>query len=513
MDQVQTIVSASTNGQSACVSVAKRLFAQLQELHAEDPSAADEYATAAFSASSAVVNFAGMRGERRAANLGVEIADWARSLEIQRYLRRNLEYNAGNGRSARHQLQFDTSTREARLHARLAGRDQLRDARLLFADVGYDRSVAGALRGQALCNLANLLDDSGRWVEAYQTYRDALEADPTNGNASGNAAELLRRRIFAGRGATGHYAVVHDELADHAVAHRERTVELAGEEVAQLWDAAPRFGGDGHRAHGGDPTDEYQQWIAEHRFALATAIEGLGSDDVQWDSASIDSLRTVSVEIPPVFASVNVLKAEYLVARRLAFTGETSLRHTPFGQAADDPGIYVDTLDMSVYGEASSALVLAQRATLDLLDKVAVAVNEHFSVGDEPGKITFRSFWTTGNPPALRTSLPVPTDTWPLAALALAELAHDAGPNGMYAAAQALRNAGTHRLVNLTWDKPDQESTDTHVLVEASELIDASHASLGVARAAFLYLLDLIADGEGDGPDEGHITLPVFTQQ
>lgn len=83
----------------------------------------------------------------------------------------------------------------------------------------------------------------------------------------------------------------------------------------------------------------------------------------------------------------------------------------------------------------------------------------------------------------------------------------------MYAAAQALRHAGTHRLVNLSWDKPEHEPTDTHIPVDASELIDATHASLGVARAAFLYLLDLVADGEEEGPEEGYVSLPVFTQE
>lgn len=512
-DQVRMIASAGSNGHSACVSAARKLFDELQELLLGDPSAATEYATAAFSASSAVLNFASDRGERRAAKLGIDIADWARSLDIEHHLRRNLDYNAANGRSTRHRLQFDTSTPEARLESRLLDRDQLRDIRLLFAGVGYDHAVAGTLRGTALCNLANILDDSGRWVEAYQTYRDALQADPTNGNASGNAAELLRRRIYSGRGALGHYAVVHDELADHAIEHRDRTVELAGEAVAQRWDDAPRFGGDGHREHAGDPSDDYQQWIAVHRFALATSIEGLGSDGAQWDSASVRSLRTASVEMPPIFTSVNVLKAEFLVARRLAFIGERSLLATPFGQAADDPGIYVDTLDMSVYGEASSSLVLAQRATLDLLDKVAVAANEHFAVGEKAERITFRSFWTHGSPPALRVLLPVPAESWTPAALALAELAHDAGVDGMYAAAQALRHAGTHRLVNLSWDKPEHEPTDTHIPVDASELIDATHASLGVARAAFLYLLDLVADGEEEGPEEGYVSLPVFTQE
>jgi len=512
-NQVRLIVSTATDGHSACIGAARTLLAELQSLQAGTPAAAEECATAAYYASSAVLNYADDRSERRAVNIGIDIADWARALDISAQLRRYLEYNAANGRSTRHRLLHDTTTQESRRTARMYDRDQLRQTRLLFAGVGYDRAIDGALRGTALCNLANILDDSGRWVEAYQTYRDALQADPTNGNASGNAAELLRRRIAAGRGALGHYAIVHDELADHAVEHRDRTVELAGEAVAQRWDAAPRFGGDGHREHVGDSRDEYQQWIGAHRFALATSIEGLGSDGPQWDSAGIDSLRTDGVDMPPIFTSVNVLKAEYLVARRLAFVGEQKLVATPVGQAADDPGIYVDTLDLSVYGEASSSLVLAQRATLDLLDKVAVAVNEHFAMGDEPGKITFRSFWAKGNPPTLRTALPVPEESWTPTALALAELAHDASEDGMYAAAQALRNAGTHRLVNLSWDKPDHEATDTHVPVEASELIDASHVSLGVARAAFLYLLDLIADGEGDGPEDGYLPMPVFTQQ
>jgi hypothetical protein len=80
----------------------------------------------------------------------------------------------------------------------------------------------------------------------------------------------------------------------------------------------------------------------------------------------------------------------------------------------------------------------------------------------------------------------------------------------MYAAAQALRHAGTHRLVNLSWDKPEHEPTDTHIPVEATELINATHVSLSVARAAFLYLLDLVADGKDEGPEEGYVSLPVF---
>lgn len=510
-DHLSVITQASVNGHSVCVKTARALFEQLREVRDTEPGADEEIASAAFTASSAVSNYADYRIDKAAARLAVLIADWGRALDIDVQLRRNLEYNAATARTVVHQVSRSETQKDKFLEARLQDRELLRDARLLFTTVGYDNQVAGDLRGRALCNLANTLDDSGRWVEAYQAYRDALDADSTNGNAAGNAAELIRRRISSGRGALGHYAVVHDELADLAVANRVRTVEIAGEATAKRWDDAPRFGGEGHHEHVGDIAEPYQQWIKQHRFALTFAMEGLGTDTTQWDSAGIHALSTVEHGMPAIFTSVNVLKAEYLVSRRLAFSGEERVVATPFGQPADDPGLYIDTLDMSVYGEASSSLVLAQRSTLDLLDKVAVAVNEHFGIGDDPNAVTFRSFWTKGNPPKLREGLPQDTATWTPAVLSLAELALDAQDGGAYASAQALRHAGTHRLVNLSWDAPDQEPADAHVRIGALELVGATHASLAVARAAFLYLLDLIADDEEQSANGG-APIPAPTQ-
>ena len=40
---------------------------------------------------------------------------------------------------------------------------------------------------------------------------------------------------------------------------------------------------------------------------------------------------------------------------------------------------------------------MAHRAALDVLDKTAVAVNEHFAVGDRPDKVNFRTFWFEPN--------------------------------------------------------------------------------------------------------------------
>ncbi|WP_423924025.1 LA2681 family HEPN domain-containing protein [Frigoribacterium sp. 2-23] len=514
--QVNAVVLAAQNGHSACVKNAESLVGELDRLYEADSIDGDEWALAAFTVSSVLINFAGYRRNKRAAKLGTDIADRARLLAADTHLRRNLEYNAGNGRSCLHQLAHDRAELTAGQYvaARLLDRDLLKEARALFFGVGYDASVASELRGMALCNLANLFDDSGRWVEAYQAYSDALEADPTNGNASGNAAYLLRRRISTGRGTLGHYAVVHDAFVRHSKAHRQRTVDLAGEQVARNWDAVELLGGHGHAEHGGDVLDEYQQWIKDHRFALTLAVDGLGTDSARWDSAMIESLQTTSVGMPPIYASVNVLKAEYLVSRRLAFSGEQRLLDAPLGQSPDDSGVYADTLDMAVYGEASSSLVLAQRSTLDLLDKIAVAANEHFSVGLDPENVTFKAFWVKGQPALLHPALPVPPADFTPSALSLAELAVDF-TDGIYEAAKTLRNAGTHRLVNLTWameldDKPDDA---THVRIDLRGLITASHSSLAVARAAYLYLLDLVADREDTRTHDGPVfDMPMFFQ-
>lgn len=47
-------------------------------------------------------------------------------------------------------------------------------------------------------------------------------------------------------------------------------------------------------------------------------------------------------------------------------------------------GQFADALDYALYGPDTSALVLAHRTALDLLDKVAVTANSYFELGLAP---------------------------------------------------------------------------------------------------------------------------------
>jgi hypothetical protein len=471
-----------------------------------------------FTCSSLQINLGSDRHLRDAVGAGVSSAREALDRDVFPELVGHLRYNVANGLLALHDLDLKRWRSQNPQHHRslyaLEDRDRVRQVRALFAEVGHSSSESSDTRSRALCNLGNTLDHSGRWLEAYQAYVDALDADPTNGNAAGNAAELLRFRAARGRGLPGHYAAVYERYRQQAVRNRARTVELAGEEVARRWDALPVAGDGGHASHDGDQLDEYQRWIKRHRLALTVAVEGLGSNELRWDSAMIESV-TVDInepDPPPIFTSMNVLKAEYLVARRLAFDGERRLLHAMYSQHPDDTGVYSDTLDMSVYGEPPAQLVLAQRATLDVLDKIAVAANEHFASGVAPRKVTFGSYWREPGADSVRLQLP-DTGSMPSAAVALAELAFDIDSSGLYPEAKTLRNAGTHRLVHLTHDSPTGATEHAHSSIDAKALIDATHQSLRVARAAYVYLIDLIQDQQDCyGNDESRPALPLPTQ-
>lgn len=470
-----------------------------------------------FTCSSMLINLGGDRRNRGALESGIRCAQDALERDGEPQLAEQLQYNVANGRSSLHKL----NAREWRAAdpnlppglIALRDRESLRLLRRGFSDVGYSE-VHDDARGRALCNLGNELDHSGRWVEAYQAYVDALAADPTNGNAAGNAAEMLRVRVARGRGLPGHYAALYDRYREQAHTHRDRTVELAGEEVAKRWDALPPSGSEGHVSHDGDPLDSYQQWITEHRLALTLAVEGLGSDNLRWDSALVEGVTVPVEDTDPsrIFASMNVLKAEYLVARRLAFEGETLLNESPFAQHPSDSGTYSDTLDMALYGETPARLVLAQRATLDLLDKIAVAANDHFGTGIAPRRVTFATFWREPGEDVLRAGLPL-SEKLTSAGVALAELAFDMDPAGMYPAAKTLRHAGTHRLVNLTWGDATGATELAHSSVDARSLVRATREALRVARAAYIYLIDLVQDQQDALPhDEKRPQLPIYDQ-
>jgi tetratricopeptide (TPR) repeat protein len=477
--------------------------------------------------SSVLINLAGDAQDIDALLEGAEIArecfvsDELTDTELRQSLyNQATAYSTAADLRSRSQVNWNARVPGDWASARWAVRDWLlRARRLLREAAGPGGSGNAEQSGMALCNLANALDASGRWVEAYDQYVHALERDPMNGNAAGNAAVLIGRAANAGWGNRVHLFGLYDRYLLKAHELRDRTVEIAGERAARLYDEMKLSGSD-HAGDEAEPLDGYQAWVLEHRLALTTALEGIGHSNDQWDDAFLNRATTPidSTDPPAIFVMLNLIKADYLVARRLLHRAETMLDEEPYFQHPDDSGSYMDTLDEAAYGEPMAMLILAQRSALDVLDKLSVATNEHFAIGVKTRDVYFSSFWTEqsastpgqAKEPKLRNSLLAAMPRAENTVLAMAELALDMTNGGMHEQARKLRNAGTHRFALLTRTPvPDRHSIDTFTVEDAHA---AALEALAVARAAFLYLVAGLDIVESDRP-EPSVSIPVSQQR
>lgn len=151
---------------------------------------------------------------------------------------------------------------------------------------------------------------------------------------------------------------------------------------------------------------------------------------------------------PPVFAMFNMLKSDFILARDLAWRATDN-------KVWPSTGRFADTLDFASYGPHTSALILAHRTALDLLDKVAVTANHYFGIGLAPDKVYFGKLWR-GNPDKVTGARPLIEKVEEAirgganALYGLVELAEDYESSaGILRAQKNLRNAGTHRFVVL----------------------------------------------------------------
>lgn len=387
-----------------------------------------------------------LTGDREAVDEAVEIYTELLQAYPDDYL---LSYNLANALTASAQL--DGPLDDKAWYLRTS--DIRRRSRSLNwkAAIGFeqdDRRQAS----QALTNLANALDTAHRWIEAFDNYMHAMLLFPENGVASGNAARVLFR--VSSRTAFGHENHMQDvalRLAHHCKENMDVVRVIAGDRAAESFQRLPSTPNPLEPIGGDRAVSEYEEFVAKHRLFLAPIMEGRGHASQRWDDAHIlsviEPIEEVS-QVPPVFAMFNVLKADYLVARDLLFQA--------FAKRPLESGLYMDTLDYALYGQTPARLVLAQRAALDLLDKVAVAINEFFRLGHNPRQVDFRSIWSDKKNenvwgPRLRELI----DRQNPALIALSEIAADiavaatGSEAGILQEERKARHAGTHRFTVL----------------------------------------------------------------
>lgn len=326
---------------------------------------------------------------------------------------------------------------------------QRAEARRCYWKVAHNLDADPMLRTQAWTNLANQFSNSLRLGEAQDAWRAALEIDPENGVAAISAARNLL--WFFEQGCCSDLTRVEAiMLAKIAHRHQDRVLQYAGAQAAkQIAAFASELGDPPPRS---PHTDPFIRWAERERLTLAPAVElvdpALGKLDWLMLPGISERESGASGMPPPVFAMFNVLKSDFILARDLAWRVIND-------SAWPTTGKFADTLDYATYGPDASALILAHRTALDLLDKVAVTANHYFELGQQPDKIYFGQIWrkkpdkVTGMRPIAKT-VDEKIRAGVSALYGLVELADDYGNEaGILRPQKDLRNAGTHRFVIL----------------------------------------------------------------
>lgn len=416
-------------------------------------------------------------------------------------------YNLANGLSAQSKLVTYTYPDWYLLTA-----DTRRRERFLYQFAGADNSILENLRAQAYTNLGNTLLGAHRFIEAYDSYIRALHLDSSNGIALTGAAKLLLRFSRMDADNPQRVLAMAGKYLQKAKAAPDRIRELAGEhgyrEILPLLETEiPEI----------EPPDlskatKYQQFVVRHRCALVPTIEGLDFSLKRWDSLRIYSVTEdikVAGSIPPLFGMFNVLKADYLSARYLAYMA--------LNEDVPESGKYSDTLDYARYGMKYSILTLAQRSCLGILDKVAVASSEYLSLPGDPNYIYFAKRWfgtrKTDIPISWQPEIKFAISLGNRALLAISEVSEDLGASGFLHPKRTIRNSSTHRFIILhdLGDTPSRPSQYIDHDTDAG-FIDQLIETLQLTRAVLIYFADMVAFNEyyksKGGAKIGHLFVP-----
>lgn len=328
-------------------------------------------------------------------------------------------------------------------------RERRAEARRCYWKVAQNVDADSTLRTQAWTNLANQFSNSYRLGEAQDGWLSALEIDPENGIAASSAARNLLW-LYERGGCSELTRIEALMLAKIADRHRDRVIQYAGARAAEQIAAFARELADPPlRSPHKNP---FISWVECERLALAPAVElidpTMGKLDWLVLPGILEREPGAGGMPPPVFAMFNMLKSDFILARDLLW------------RAIDEnvwptTGRFGDTLDYATYGPDASALILAHRTALDLLDKIAVAANHYFEFGMPPDKVYFGKLWrgrpdkATGVRP-LDEKVEQAIRAGASALYGLVELADDYFSSaGILRSQKDLRNAGTHRFVVL----------------------------------------------------------------
>lgn len=249
-------------------------------------------------------------------------------------------------------------------------------------------------------NIANILSDTGRVVEAIELWEVALQLVPGYGMTIGSQGYGLFKYAFVVPDA-GHARFV----MSFARACLAKAAELPLEHedtrnffIGRLTEAETILGDmvtpDSYKLNASslgrsERERQYRKWCLEHRLFL-NPLNDLGEYSIgARDRMTLPSMVRPINEGPVFHGLFNQLKQEFTSARFFYYDGLQVVR----GHFADRGVYQLNTLDYPSYSLNVEKVKVAFRIAYSIFDKIAFFLNEYFKFGMPQRDVSFRGIW------------------------------------------------------------------------------------------------------------------------
>ncbi|MCD9584772.1 LA2681 family HEPN domain-containing protein [Tenacibaculum maritimum] len=255
---------------------------------------------------------------------------------------------------------------------------------------------------EILTNLANDLNHLGRYSEAIELWKKALELDDNFSMAIGNLgfglfhyAQIIYddwHKAYFLKEAYRNLNKIKDseDIYDEAKVSFNEVISIIEKQVNSDFLHSPNSF---EEYSLGKTKDEinYRKWCLENKLFLNPMNDVFKENIVARDVLSLPTIVVKSTEkdIYNYHSFFNQIKQEFCSARYF-FYESTINGNIHF---SDRENFIIDTLDYATYSFNLEKLKTSFRLFYSILDKIAYLINSYFKLGKKPFEVTFRKIW------------------------------------------------------------------------------------------------------------------------
>jgi len=412
----------------------------------------------------------------------------------------HLHYNIANGYISLYQISRDKS----KDIKQVIDNEYVQNAKYHFREsIKYIDLFDFKLKKKLWTNYANCLDSLGRSLEALFCYENALRIDPKFSMALGNKA--IAMKFFADisgayRGAIYieayqmlKYAIKQNNLIQHGSLSAKKSFEYEIKKIESLFkDKKVLLKKIKHKKYSESGLSKFEKFYlgfcSKHKLFLNFHIH-----DEKCEASIKDPIfisLTTPLEDKQIFYNlakhINQIKEDFTVARLLLV--QSQFQRKDFNRISKRT-LLVYSLDYSMFNIYIGLLKSAFKEAYNILDKIAVFINDYYKIGMNPTKIHFHrsNFWQREN--KIKKEY---FDSRNISLYALYDIFLDF-KNGYYQKIKDIRNALTHRRLviydsTLTkWDKKDNSNN-----IGYETMFNETINLFQIVKSAIIYLINFV---------------------